>query len=177
MKPIYALLLVLGFVACKSSQKATTTSTAETQKESIPVEEEVFIPDDEILKTAYPDSLFLRMQRTSCFGQCPVYHFEVYESGLVIFEGVRFAKYEGTNHAQLSKEEMKQIQERAKEIDFFSLDHVYDSNISDFPSCYLYLKAKKEKHHVKTRRAGPVELSGFQKWVDELVLSKEFTRR
>ena len=50
-------------------------------------------------KTPTPEELkdvIITLERTECFGTCPVYRLTVHGDGRVVYEGIRFVEVEGT---------------------------------------------------------------------------------
>lgn len=124
-----------------------------------------------------PDSLFFSIQRTPCYGTCPVYKVTIYRSGYAIFEATRnVTGKEGKYEATFTKEEMKMISDKAGEINYFSLDNEYDSPVTDLPSVITELAVDGKKKSIKNRHHGPPELRQFEKFCDGLINGKEWNR-
>ena len=57
-------------------------------------------------KTPVPDNIkevVITLERTACFGVCPVYKLTVYGDGRVVYEGKRFVRVEGTITRNISE--------------------------------------------------------------------------
>src|SRR3989304_2779393 len=102
MKAVFSILFVIVFistlVSCKPQEKKTTTTTA--------VED---------------TTLFLKMQRTPCYGKCPNYVVEIFNNGKVSYLGKMFVDYIGQHEATISKSDIDLIKAKINEINFFEL--------------------------------------------------------
>jgi len=113
------------------------------------------------------DTLFLSIERSGCFGTCPMYQLQVFRSGLVVYEGRKFVSRIGSYQTRIDVAEMRVMAEEAKRIGYFDLNDEYDNRaISDIPttvtSVHAYGKSKKVSH----RWQGPAELKAFEKFID-----------
>ena len=140
--------------ACKSSEKVSKTN---------PVKEEY------TSASMYGDSLFFYMERTPCFGRCPVYTLHIYPDGKMVYEGKQFSKLEGYYTTQVTKEFMNDLALYAKRISYFNLEDTYDAAVTDLPTTITEMWYKDQHHKIINRYGGPDELSKFQNFVDELI--------
>ncbi len=52
---------------------------------------------------------FVRLERTECLGDCPVYTVTLYEDGTVLYEGRRFATPLGKRWGRISPKDVKRL--------------------------------------------------------------------
>lgn len=128
------------------------------------------------LVASFPDSLLTTWQRGSCYGRCPVYKVWVYKSGFVQYEGQHWTDRQGNFTTRFSSLELESIAEKAKEIDFFSLDIFYDSGVQDFPSTFYYVNNSSKRHGVRDMNDAPKKLKEFGTFLDSLLENKEYTK-
>jgi Domain of unknown function (DUF6438) len=79
------------------------------------------------------------LERTMCFGRCPVYKVEIRGDGTVLYEGSRFVAVEGSRQDRISREDVRRLLELARAADYFSLLPAYRAHITDLPSCITSL--------------------------------------
>lgn len=184
----YLSVLILNFIACKSNKDASEQSVASEQSQSadiVPTSENDLDhtnqwPDESkeqynrVIK-GVADSLFFKIERTSCFGRCPTYEISVFESGYVIYHGKRNVDKIGFYESRLSNEQLKLILERAKAIDYFQLNDRYDGNMTDVPSTITLIQYNDDIKAVIDRVNGPQALKQFQREMDELLLKLDYT--
>ena len=84
--------------------------------------------------------LIASLERTPCYGKCPIYEIRVYENGIVLYNGKKFTEKEGCYYRRISKREVKGIQALFVSEGFSDLNNMYPSDIkspSDLPSCIV----------------------------------------
>lgn len=119
------------------------------------------------------DSLFFSMERTPCYGKCPVYKVNIYRSGHASFEAIRnVADKNGIYKTTFTKEEMKMISDKAEEIKYFEMEIEYDSPVTDLPSVITSLNFNDKKKTIRDRHKGPPELRQFEKLAEEIINGK-----
>jgi len=109
------------------------------------------------------DSLFASAERGFCFGKCPVYKMNIYNSGYATYEGIRNVEMLGTYSGKFTPQQMNELIASAEGISFFSLDENYDNpNVTDLPSATMSIVINAKRHQVKYRAKFPPELRVFQ---------------
>lgn len=107
------------------------------------------------------------IQKTSCYGACPVYTMDILSNCKVILRAERFLEMgSGEFKSKLSRSQYEELIQAFRQSGFLALDEIYRSNVSDLPTTYFYFK---DKDNAKT-----IEVYG--RWPDELtVLDKKLT--
>ncbi len=135
-------------------------------------------------KTIKPDvkhpenngTLILSMERTPCFGRCPIYDIKLYENGLLVYNAKKFADTAGCFYRVLSKQEINAVKEKFNNSVFFQLANQYPEDKrtpTDLPSCILfYNNGTAQKTITDKRWETPETLTTLEKTVDSLVTSK-----
>ena len=90
-------------------------------------------------------SSIIEMNTTPCFGACPEYDITINGNGLANYEGKAYAPREGKYTKQLSADETKVLFDAFSAANFFAFEDEYTSNISDFPTTYVSLFARRTK--------------------------------
>src|SRR5215475_12263762 len=82
-----------------------------------------------------PKDLMITLERTGCFGACPIYKLTITANGAVVFEGQRFVKKErATEKSAISKERLKQLMAEFDRVKFFSMEDDYSSKRLSCPT-------------------------------------------
>ena len=110
--------------------------------------------------------LIISLQRTACFGTCPIYKIEIYTDGSGIYTGTRFVKNIGISKFQLSKTDVNKILEFANRIGFSRMKNEYSEPITDLPTTYITIKNKK----IKDYTGAPKELKKLEELIDQIYL-------
>ncbi|MFN8286163.1 MAG: DUF6438 domain-containing protein [Chitinophagales bacterium] len=132
-------------------------------------------------KTGKPDTknpenngkLLLTMERTPCFGGCPIYEIKVYESGLLLYNGKRFTPKTGCWYTKVSKADIKALKAVFHMEGFMEMDAEYPRGKKapvDLPGCVLtyYYNANEPKKVTDKGWDSPEPLKRLQARVDSL---------
>jgi hypothetical protein len=135
------LLVFLVLFACGSSKKGTEIK--EIKKE-----------------------LIISLERTPCYGTCPIYKIKIFSDGSAFYHGERFVEKIGNYEFSVSKETLNYILKKADEIGFFELEDKYTANITDLPKTITFIKNGKHKKRVVDYYGAPKTLKEFESLVD-----------
>ena len=72
-----------------------------------------------------PPDASIRLQRTSCYGPCPIYTVTIDARGTVTYEGERFVRVVGRQTAQIGTSTVATLLARAERIRFFEMRDAY----------------------------------------------------
>lgn len=106
----------------------------------------------------------ISLQRTSCFGTCPIYKIIILSDGSAKYEGVKFVDKKGVVNFTLTEEQIKSIFKKANEIEYFKLKDQYIEKISDLPTTYIQILDKQ----IKDYAGAPKELKELEKLIDKI---------
>ena len=137
------LLVFLVLFACGSSKKGTEIKIKEIKKE-----------------------LIISLERTPCYGTCPIYKIKIFSDGSAFYHGERFVEKIGNYEFSVSKETLNYILKKADEIGFFELEDKYTANITDLPKTITFIKNGKHKKRVVDYYGAPKTLKEFESLVD-----------
>lgn len=119
----------------------------------------------------------ISLERTRCFGTCPVYKVAIHADGLVEFHGELFVAAIGDYTATVAAENFETLAEFAEQIDFSNLDEEYrfgrteDGSIiavSDLPSRITTIYRGEDAKSILNYYNGPEVLEQFELLIDEL---------
>ncbi len=188
---LFTILLVLNAckgkkdVAAQEEKPKTETAASEMtdaereaaiieqmKNEKLPNEGEDYYA---MVEKEIPTNAVARIQRTPCFGRCPIYTLTVYEDGRAEYFGKNFAPREGKWTAAVSLELMEQLKVFANEIGYFELENVYDKEVvTDVPSTITSLRTEEGLKTVVNRFDAPEGLYRFEQYFDELFMNVEW---
>jgi hypothetical protein len=120
--------------------------------------------------------LLASIERTPCYGQCPMYRATFLDNGQLIYVGKRFVEKLGTYEGLLTEDEVMAIRNKIVEYRYFELDSIYPTPISDFPSCHTEVQLNGKRKKVIDRRNPPENLRSFEKFLDSLLVGRELTK-
>lgn len=154
--------------ASKSEEPASKASVIESPKEQ-PRQTKTERPAPN-----YPDTLVFRMERTPCFGQCPTYTINIYQSGWSLLEGKQFFDYEGFYTTKFTEEDLIQIEKLALKYGYHKMDHVYDAPVTDLPSTTTIVNTESMNNWVYNRMNSPDELRSFERDMETMIKDKQW---
>lgn len=164
-KSLIAFVILAVFSSCKTSRQTTepqpeTTTTVDTKTE-------VATPQTQ-------DSLVAYLERTACYGQCPMYKFSIYNSGYAVYEGKRFVEKLGKYQAHLDASVLEEIKTKAKAINYFGFKDEYPKTASDFPATKTAIVLDGKRKDIMDGTGAPSALKEFEKYLDSVKDSAEW---
>ena len=127
------------------------------------------------------EDVVITLERTACFGTCPIYILTIYGDGTVVYEGISFVKVEGVITTSISEDKIKQLVSEFQKIDYFSLkDNYEEHNATDMPSTitsYTVDGKKKTVSHYHGDLSAPKQLAELENRIDGIVNSHQWVNR
>jgi len=75
----------------------------------------------------------ITLERTGCFGTCPVYKLTIFKDGNVLFEGKEYVRQEGKASGKISQKALKDLIAQFQSIDYVNLRSSYVSQGKECP--------------------------------------------
>jgi hypothetical protein len=122
------------------------------------------------------EEIIIEMEKTACYGQCPVYTVKIDESGRGLFIGVENTAHLGLFSFRLRKEELNGLIASFERIRFFELKDRYYDYVTDLPTTYLTFRNGSREKKVMDYYGAPKELKDLEKSIADLVLSKRMRK-
>jgi hypothetical protein len=124
------------------------------------------------------EELVITLEKTACFGTCPVYSLKIKGDGTVIYAGEDFVQIQGIQEATINRDAIERLVTEFEKADYFSLNDSYtDFGISDMPSVNTSIsiggKTKAVKHYLGDLNA-PEQLTELENKIDEIVNSAQW---
>ena len=130
-----------------------------------------------------PPATVITLQRTECFGTCPVYKLTIFADGKVLYEGIRHVKKKGKIKSRISQVKLQQLIDEFENIYYFNLNDAYVRRskgcpqwVTDMPSAITSLtrarngKRKSVNHDHGCRGSEVLELlTRLEDTIDEAV--------
>ena len=135
--------------------------------------------------SASPAEPVITLERTACFGSCPVYRISVTSSGVVSFEGKAHVRRVGPATGQVPRRQVEQLLSDIEQAGYFTLDDRYQASepgcgryATDAPtvvtSVRLRGRAKTITHDYGCTRV-PGTLTILERKIDETLGSAQWT--
>jgi hypothetical protein len=130
----------------------------------------------------------ITLERTACYGTCPVYKLTISADGTVTFKGERFTKVVGEAKGRITESDFQRLVAEFEKIDYFSLPDsfvpgtpVCPRRVTDMPSANTSIrlkgKTKRVKHYYGCGDAGVLgKLIMLEKMIDEFAATERWIK-
>ncbi|MBZ0298736.1 MAG: DUF6438 domain-containing protein [Anaerolineae bacterium] len=121
----------------------------------------------------------LTLERTACFGTCPMYTVTIYADGTVAYEGERFVEVTGTQTTMIDPAVVEKLVRIFDDAGYFSWEDEYtQQNVTDLPSVITSVTRDGETKRI-VRYAGddsaPLALPFLENWLDRIAGTAQWT--
>jgi hypothetical protein len=119
------------------------------------------------------NDIVITIERTSCFGDCPVYSAQIYADGSVVYEGKSNVKETGERRFKISQDRIQQLFKEFEQVDYFSLKDKYDADENgmswtDLPTTTTSVCLDGRKKRVVNYYGAPKKLLALEDKIDSL---------
>ena len=118
------------------------------------------------------ENTFVKVRKTHCSGDCPVFDAIFFKNGKVIFNGIENVPTKGITEFTLTEKQLKKVKESFLKTSFGTyFDTFIDKSIADFPSTFITHNNKEIE--IKLWKNVPDELAMAYESLDEILLEKK----
>jgi hypothetical protein len=127
------------------------------------IPEQVSAPQDTVL--------LVSIERTPCFGRCPVYKLVIYQNGYALRYGRANVSFTGWSEARLSAQQLEEIYQYVQEHKIYDLEEEYVLlRIVDYPTTITEINIQgRYKRIVNTHPSAPEPLLRWEKFLDSFL--------
>ena len=120
-----------------------------------------------------PHVLVASLERTACYGWCPIYKIAIYRDGTLEYHGERFVKQRGDATSRVSQAQIAALDELFAHAHYFELDDKYTAyDVTDAPSeitSYRLGTQQKTVEHYDGDTKAPAILGKIEDGIDKIV--------
>jgi len=124
------------------------------------------------------NSLHIRMERTACYGTCPVYSVEIAGDGTVTFIGERYVNATGQQTAHIAKAKVQELFKKFEKCEFFWTRDAYEASITDMPSTIVSIsfdtRSKSVTDYAGERAGMPKAIAELEEAIDKAAGTQEW---
>ena len=125
-------------------------------------------------------SAVITLQRTQCFGMCPVYALNLYEDGTVVYVGIKYVAVTGVQVSQIDPGSVEMLTKMMTATGYLDWNDEYTNiTITDQPTVITSLSTPDQYKQI-TRYAGdanaPVGLTWLEDRIDSVVNSDQWVK-
>ncbi|MGB8509344.1 MAG: DUF6438 domain-containing protein [Pyrinomonadaceae bacterium] len=121
--------------------------------------------------------VIIKLERTECFGACPVYSITIHGDGVVDYDGKKFVKETGKRSYKISRENVRELVEEFYKADYFSMEKEYlsrknadgtETQVTDLPATQTSITIGKKTKSVYNYFGGPDALRELEHKIDQI---------
>ena len=135
----------------------------------------VFLSACSILGQTGAEKPVFSLEKSSCYGECPVYVLKIYKSGKMLFSGSQNTKYIGRYCAILESVDFERLKVAFVNQAYFSMKEAYLSKAKDLPSTIssFYYEGREKK--IMDYDNAPASLKQLEKMLETIVDTTRWT--
>jgi hypothetical protein len=116
---------------------------------------------------AVHEDFVIKLERTACYGRCPVYSVTIDANGNVTYDGMQFVPVVGRQTDRIPVSRVAALVEAVDRMRFFELDDKYSQLITDLPTTFVTVT-----HHGRFKRiddyfGAPTSLKDLERQIDD----------
>ena len=132
-----------------------------------------------------PDDFVIKLERTSCFGECPVYSVSIDAIGNVTYEGKKFVRVEGRHTDRIQVSRVAALLATAERIGFFDLRDQYrtirnpdgtETIVTHLPTAFVTITRGGQTKRVEDYIGAPQALKQLEQLIDDTARTKRWIR-
>jgi Domain of unknown function (DUF6438) len=126
----------------------------------------------------HPDSVFTSIERSPCFGKCPVFKAVILNSGKAVYEGRSSVKKLGMFTGLVSEAQIKLLQQKAMDLKMDTLLAEYvNPHLADFPSHKVSFLIKGELKSIYIMSTDPpLPVTEYEQLLEETLDQVNWTK-
>ena len=118
----------------------------------------------------------ITLQRTACFGFCPVYYVTIRDDGTVAYEGHEHTKVQGAQTWKIDPSKVRALAKEMQDAGYFDLENEYRAMVTDHPTTYTSLTIGSRTKKVKNYVAGPPRLKEMEERIDQVAGTLKYVK-
>jgi putative hemolysin len=123
-------------------------------------------------------TVIISLERTPCFGTCPVYKLTITGDGIVVYEGRDFVAVKGQQTSSISTAQVQDLVNAFEQANFLTLTDYTEQTVTDLPSAITSMTIggqTKTVNHYYGDDSAPQQLPDLEAKIDEITNSKQWT--
>jgi hypothetical protein len=113
-------------------------------------------------------NMTIKMEKTPCYGFCPVYNLTIEGNGIGTYIGKKNVKKIGTYKFNFSSAQIDSLVKEFEDINFWDLADKYEAKITDLPTTYITFSLNGRTKRIKDYFGSPQSLKNLEEKLDRL---------
>jgi membrane dipeptidase len=118
----------------------------------------------------------ISLERTACFGFCPVYSVTLRDDGSVTYSGKEHVKVTGNQTWKIDPGAVRALAQEMQDAGFFELQDQYRAMVTDHPTVFTSLTAGGRTKRVMNYVAGPPKLKDLEEKIDRVAGTRKYVK-
>ncbi len=115
----------------------------------------------------------LRITKTQCFGDCPIYTIYIDKEGNVVYKGIDYVLEKGTKMFTLTNNQLQELTNKLNKANFTSFKTAYDNpNVLDLGSTFITHNGKQVQ--IRLWKNIPDALIDINEYIADILFEKKF---
>lgn len=110
----------------------------------------------------------ITMEKTECFGTCPVYTIRIFADGRAEYEGIKNVQKIGRYQQQLSTETIDSLILAFEAAGFWQMEDEYVAEVTDLPTTYVAFHHQGRSKKIKDLIDAPQQLRDLEQRIGDL---------
>jgi hypothetical protein len=119
---------------------------------------------------AAKQDVYFEIERTPCFGKCPVYKMTIQADGMATLMGKQNIDYIGTYNKRVDKATMDMLVSEFNKAGFFNMKDEYTEKVMDLPTTWVTFKYKGKSKKIRDYYKAPQELKDLEKLLQNIAV-------
>lgn len=113
-----------------------------------------------------PADTRISLERTHCYGPCPVYTVAIDARGMVTYRGSDYVRVKGRQTVRIERSALVDLLREAKRINLFAMRDVYTGDVTDLPTTIVTLTTNGRTKRIEDYVGAPEDLRRFEGALD-----------
>ena len=122
------------------------------------------------------EDVTITLQRTACFGTCPVYTVTLHGDGSVSYTGAENTTISGTQTWKIDPAAVRALAKEMQDAGYFDLENNYQGLVTDHPTVFTSLTIGTRTKRIRNYVAGPPRLKELEERIDAVAGTKKYVR-
>lgn len=117
-----------------------------------------------------PVYLVASLEKTGCYGNCPVFEAQVFSDGTATYFGAKHAPRAGHFTAKVRPSLAIELMKHAEVAGIFALENHYPTSgrrVADFPTTIIYMRSGQKERRIEDNFDAPLHLQEFEQYFAE----------
>lgn len=121
-----------------------------------------------------PAKTLIKMEKSGCFGTCPIYAFEINGEGMAKYHGTRFVEKMGDFTKQFPPKQINALVKIFEEAGLWDYKDEYTADVTDLPTTFLSFSHNGKTKKIRMYYEVPRELIDLSKIVESFANSADW---